>query len=319
MAITAKYECPVCKKPLTKTEFERAFKIHEAQKAHVETRERELREQEQRFKAEKKRVKKEAREAEHNRTRRIVAGKDLQIGKLRETVRLLKRGKTPQEYGPEFEVKLLKRLRAEFKDDDVQPTKGGRGGDVLHTVKEGGKVAGTIVYECKWTSRISGSHVRQTAQAKMSRRAEFAVLVTSGGKRGFSGFTEISGILVVAPAGVLALAGLVRNHLVEMLRAGIEKKRRAQIANRLLRFIKSSEFKNPIEEIVRTGDNLREGILEEFKWHKNDWERRWDAYGRIRWDGLAIQENLRRVFHGESPRQITQPKERLALPAPANH
>ncbi|MFZ0466576.1 MAG: hypothetical protein WAL78_12850, partial [Candidatus Acidiferrales bacterium] len=64
MAITAKYKCPVCKKPLTKTEFERAFKIHEAQKAHVETRERELREREQRFKAEKKRVKKEAREAE---------------------------------------------------------------------------------------------------------------------------------------------------------------------------------------------------------------------------------------------------------------
>lgn len=104
-----------------------------------------------------------------------------------------------------------------------------------------------------------------------------------------------------------------------MLRAGIEKKRRAKIANQLLRFIKSSEFKNPIEEIVRTGDNLREGILEELKWHKNDWERRWDAYGRIRWDGLAIQENLRRVFHGEPPKQMTQPKERLALPAPANH
>jgi hypothetical protein len=319
MARTQKYRCPVCKKALTKKEFERAFKIHEAQKEHVEALARQLEERERRFKAEKKKVKKEARESERQRTRRIVKGKDLQIGKLREAIRALKRGKTQQEFGPEFEVKLVKRLRAEFKDDDIQPTKGGRGGDVLHIVKESGKVAGIIIYECKWTPRISGSHIRQTAQAKMSRHAQFAVLVTSGTRRGFNGLDAEFGVTIVAPAGVLALAGLLRNHLVEMFRAGIEKKRRTKIANQLLKFIKSPEFKNPIEEVVRTAEKLREGIREEFRWHKNDWERRWDAYGRIRWDGFAIQENLQRVFHGEAPKQMTQPKERLALPAPADH
>lgn len=317
MARAQKYRCPVCKKPLTKKEFERAFKIHEAQKEHVEARERQLEERERQFKAKEKKIKKEARESERLRTRRIVKGKELQIGKLRETIRALKRGKTPQEFGPEFEVKLVKRLKDEFTGDDVQHK--GKGGDVLHIVKEGGKAAGSIVYECKWTPRISGSHVRQTAQAKMLRHAQFAVLVTSGTRRGFSGLDEMSGVIIVAPAGVLALAGLLRNHLIEMLRAGIEKKRRTKIANQLLKFIKSPEFKNPIEEVVRTAENLREGIKEEFKWHKNDWERRWNAYGRIRWDGFAIQENLRRVFHGEAPKQMIQPKERLALPAPAGH
>ncbi|MFZ0821016.1 MAG: hypothetical protein WAM91_13170 [Candidatus Acidiferrales bacterium] len=319
MARKLKYRCPVCKKTLTKKEFERAFKIHEAQKEHVEALERNVAAREQRLKAEKKRIKKEAREAEQKRTSRIVSGKDLQIGKLRETIRALKRGKTPQEFGPEFEVKLVKRLRAEFTDDDIQPTKGGRGGDVLHTVNEGGKVAGIIIYECKWTPRISGSHVRQTAQAKVSRRAQFGVLVTCGTKRGFTGLDEMSGIIVVAPGGVLALAGLLRNHLVEMLRAGIEKKRRTKIANQLLKFVKSPEFKNPIEEVVRTAEDLREGIMDEFEWHKNDWEKRWNAYGRIHWDGFAIQENLRRVFHGERPKQMIRPKERLALPAPSGH
>jgi hypothetical protein len=112
---------------------------------------------------------------------------------------------------------------------------------------------------------------------------------------------------------------LLRYHIVEMFRAGIDKKRRTKVANQLLKFIKSPEFKNPIEEVVRTAESLREGIREEFKWHKADWERRWDAYGRIRWDGFAIQENLRRVFHGEAPKQTAQPRERLALPAPAEH
>ncbi len=316
MAPKEKYRCPVCNKPLTKREFERAFKIHEAQKEHVKAREQQLEERERQFAAEKKRIRKEARESERQRTRRIVKGKELQIGKLRETIRLLKHGKTPQEYGPEFEVKLVKRLRDEFGSaggDEIQHK--GKAGDVLHIVKEGGKVAGIIIYECKWTPRISRSHIRQTAQAKMSRHAQFAVLVTSGTRPGFSGLDKMSGVIIVAPAGVLALAGLLRDHLIEMLRAGIEKKRRTKIANQLLKFIKSPEFKNPIEEVVRTAENLREGIMEEFKWHKNDWERRWDAYARVRWDGLTIQENLRRVFHAEAPIQMVQPKERLALPA----
>jgi hypothetical protein len=209
---------------------------------------------------------------------------------------------------------LVKRLRAEFKDDDIQPTKGGRGGDVLHAVKEGGKVAGIIIYECKWEPRISGSHIRQTAQAKMSRRAEFAVLVTSGTKTGFSGLTEMSGVLIVAPAGALPLAALLRNHLTAMLRAGIEKKRRAKIANQLLKFIKSSEFKNPIDEVVRTAEQLKDGVEEEYRWHVNDWKKRLSAYEKIRWDGFAVQENLRRVFHGEAPRQMIQPREKPALP-----
>ena len=99
----------------------------------------------------------------------------------------------------------------------------------------------------------------------------------------------------------------------------MEKKRRTKIANQLLKFIKSPEFRNPIDEVVHTAENLKEGIKEEFRWHMNDWEKRWNAYGRIRWDGLVVQENLRRVFRGEAPKQLAEPKERLALPAPADH
>ncbi len=314
MARAEKYKCPVCKKPLTKKEFDRALRIHEARQEHVEHQRRELEQKKREFEAHKKQVKQQARASERARTKRIIGNKDRKIGELKDTIKLLKRGKTPQEYGPEFEVKLVKRLQDEFKGDHVKHM--GKGGDVLHIVKEGGKDAGIIIYECKWTPRISGSHIRQAARAKMSRNAQFAVLVTSGTRRGFNGLDADFGVTIVSPAGVLALAGLLRNHLIEMFRAGIEKRRRTKIANQLLKFIKSTEFKNPIEEVIRTAEHLREGIMEEFRWHKNDWEKRWNAYGRIRWDGLVIQENLRRVFHAEAPKQMTQPKETLALPAP---
>ncbi len=48
-------------------------------------------------------------------------------------------------FSPEFEDKMLKRLRTESPGDDIKRTPGSRGGDILHIVKESGKVAGTII------------------------------------------------------------------------------------------------------------------------------------------------------------------------------
>jgi hypothetical protein len=98
-----------------------------------------------------------------------------------------------------------------------------------------------------------------------------------------------------------------------MLRAGIEKEKRAKIANQLLRFIKSSGFNNPIEEVVTIAGDLEDGVKKEFDWHMNDWKRRVTAYRRIKWDGSAIQENLRRVLHGGKPKHLDQPKVPLLL------
>jgi hypothetical protein len=99
-----------------------------------------------------------------------------------------------------------------------------------------------------------------------------------------------------------------------MLRAGIGKKKRAKIANQLLRFIKSRDFKNPIEEVVNLPDDLEDGVKKEFKWHMEDWKRRVGAYRRIKWDGSAIQENLLRVLQGGKPKHLDQPKIPLLLP-----
>lgn len=82
MPNAGKYKCPVCKKPLTKKEFERALKIHEAQEKHFEHKEREFADKVRRFDAEKKKIKNDARESERARTRRIVGGKVKEIGKL---------------------------------------------------------------------------------------------------------------------------------------------------------------------------------------------------------------------------------------------
>jgi hypothetical protein len=124
----------------------------------------------------------------------------------------------------------------------------------------------------------------------------------------------MAGVLVVAQQAVISLADLLRNHLIEMLRAGIQKERRAKIANQLLRFINSSDFKNPIEEVVNVADELEEDVKKEIVSHMSGWKRRVTAYRRIKWDGSAIQENVRRVLQGAKPKHLEQPKIPLLLP-----
>jgi hypothetical protein len=310
------YRCPVCKKALTKKEFDRALHIHEAQQGRLQEWEHRLRNQESEMPKRLKAAKEEGRNSEKGKTARMVKGYKEKMKRMQERMKQLEAGTTPQSEGLADEVKLTKRLTEEFGGegrDDIQ--RKGHGGDVLHFVKDNGRLAGVIIYECKKTPTIKYSHCRQAYQAKQTRRADFAVLVTTGTKKGFGGLAEMEGVLVVAQQAVISLADLLRTHLVAMLRAGIEKKKRAKIANQLLRFIKSPDFKNPIEELVSIADDLEDGVKKEFQWHMKDWERRVAAYRRIKWDGSAIQENLRRVLHGEKPKQLDQPKLPLLLSA----
>jgi predicted RNase H-like nuclease (RuvC/YqgF family) len=187
------YRCPVCKKPLTKEEYEQALGILGERERHLQHERAKLLEQVREWKARAKTALMEGKEEERKRTQRLLAGKDKTIQALKERIEQLQRGSTPQTEGLEFEEKLAARLRREFPEDDVRHK--GRGSDVLHIGRSNGKVAGTIIYECKRTSTIQGKHVQQAYLAKQSREADFAVLVTTGQRKGFSGLAQLKGFL----------------------------------------------------------------------------------------------------------------------------
>jgi len=115
MSKLVKYRCPVCKKPLTKKEFQRALHIHKAQEEHLAERERQQDERDRQFKTKEKQIKDDARASERARNNRIIGNQGEKIRNLQQTIQLLKRGKTPQEGGPEFEIKLVRRLKDEFE------------------------------------------------------------------------------------------------------------------------------------------------------------------------------------------------------------
>jgi hypothetical protein len=253
-----------------------------------------------------KEAKEEGRKGEQARTRRLLKGKDRDIQRLKERLRQVQRGSTPQTEGLEFEDKLTERLKREFPEDKVDHT--GRGGDVLHTVRFSKKPAGIIIYECKRSPRIQGEHVRQAFRAKQERHADFAVLVTTGRKQGFAGLARMGGVIVVAPLGAIPLADLLRRHLIEMLRAKVTKEERALIAERLMEYLASPQFKNPIEEVVERTEALQGLLLDEAKAHARTWQKRWDHYQIIHWDTSRIQANVQLVLQGKEPKTILRPR-----------
>ncbi len=297
--------CPVCKKPLTKDEYERALGILGAREEHLMHQQKELRAQ-LRAAARLRVAKQEGIQIERERAKRLFAGKEREVRRLQERIRQLERGSTPQTEGLEFEDKLAARLRREFPKDEIQHK--GKGGDVLHVVKFDQKAAGTIIYECKRTPRIQGQHIVQARLAKRHREADFAVLVTNGQKKGFSGFTQMGGVFVVSPLGAIPLSALLRLHLIEMLKLEITKEERAIIAQRLVDYITSPQFKNPLEEVVRRATDLQEALKEEVRDHLRTWKRRWEHYRSIHWDTSRIRHNLDRVVHGHEPQAIGRPE-----------
>lgn len=307
--------CPVCRTPLTERAYERALGI-------LGARERHMHDQAAKLKGKILEAQQQARAAraagvatERARTQRLLQGKENQIRKLNERLRQLKKGSTPQTEGLEFEETLVGRLRREFREDEIKHE--GKGGDVLQWVRIGARRVGLIVFECKRTGSIPDSHVQQAARARATRRADFAVLVTTGRRRGFTGLADIGGVLVVSPPGVLALTSLLREQLKALDRADLSQAERQRVAQGLLKFIASPDFRNPIESVIRLTEDLGNMVLEEAKQHNKTWHLRWEKYQRINWDTRFVQRNVHLLVHGKNPEPHTVPKvPNLMLPAP---
>src|SRR5258706_2540527 len=253
--------CPVCKTQLSQNAYDKALGILGARERHMHEQSARLQDQVRKAKLQASGARAAGVATERARTQRLLQGKEAEIRRLNERLKQLKKGSTPQTEGLEFEDRLVVRLRREFPDDHIQHE--GKGGDVLKEIGISGKRVGLIVYECKRTGNIPEDHVQQPARAKGSRRADFGVLVTTGKRRGFTGLANIGGILVVSPLGVIALAALLREQAKALHRAGLSQADRLKIAQQLHRFICSPDFRNPIESLIRTSDELGRMVLEE--------------------------------------------------------
>ena len=100
---------------------------------------------------------------------------------------------TPQLEGLLYEDKLMEALKKDFPQDKFTHT--GKGGDILHEIMLEQAASGVIIYECKRVSQWNSGHVEQAFNAKIQRKADFAILVTNAAKKGSGGFFIERGVI----------------------------------------------------------------------------------------------------------------------------
>ncbi len=234
--------------------------------------------------------------------------------KIKELEKHLKDGTTPQTAGHDFEKELVKQLAKEFPDDKIDHT--GKGGDIFHRVIFKSKEIGSILYECKKTTKFSNDYVHQTKRAISTRNATYGVLVTFASRKNSQGFFVDNDIIVVHPFGTVYIAQVLRNSIMEMHSLKLNHEELEERSQNLMNFIKSDDFKNSVDNTIYRTQELAKILLQEHKDHLKTWEKRFHHYNGIHGNTSGLHIATKNILNGLPINKNLIKTEIKQLPAP---
>jgi hypothetical protein len=179
------------------------------------------------------------------------------------------------ELGEGAELNLYEQLRDEFPGDTIVSVKRGQpGADLVHTVIENGRECGHIVYDSKNRAAWRNSYVSRLLDDKIAAKADHAVLVTRVFPAGQAQLYVQDGVIVANPARVLALAQMIRKHVVQQATLRLSDEARAENTMRLYDFITSDRCSVLLEQIGTVSDKLLDLDVKEHRAHTATWKQR---------------------------------------------
>ncbi len=226
-----------------------------------------------------------------------------EIKRLKEQI---KKGITPQIEGLLEEDKLLNKLIELFPHDKFEHP--GKGGDIIQVVRDRNSEVGKIVYECKRVKHFDKKHVEQAREARRTRKADFAVLVTNAfpAKQQFY-FVEKT-VFVISPLSLEPVTYTLRESLIRMALLKITHKAKEEAVQRVYDYLSSSDYHTKINDIAGQLFDLGKDLTSEISTHKRIWLKRYQAYRGLFTDVGAIDHRLQALAN---PR--FEPKTRILL------
>ena len=209
----------------------------------------------------------------------------------------LKNKTTPQIEGLLYEDKLIEALKKDFPYDKFTHT--GKGGDILQEVFFEKNSHGLIIYECKKVTHWSSAHLEQAYQARIQRKADYAILVTNAPKKGAGGFFIEKDVIVINPAGVLAIAGILRDQIIKMSELRLTKAQKDEAIDRTLKYLQGAEFKNALDFVIKKTKEMYEDLKEEYKDHLKMWQKRYDSLKSVYTHTAQVQNKTTALVAGK--------------------
>lgn len=205
--------------------------------------------------------------------------------------------KSAEELGEGAEVNIFEALKAEFPDDKItRIAKGAPGADIRHVVVSEGKECGTILYDSKNHNAFRNDHVTKLRTDQIAARAEHAILSTHKFPQGARQLHVQDGVLLANPARVVALAGIVRQHMVHVYLLRLSEVERDQKVSELYNFITSERCTGLMRRIDETAACLLDQQAKEIRWHENNWKKQGESYRAIQKAKTELESEIHSII-----------------------
>lgn len=251
------------------------------EKLQVEFYEREqklAREREQTEVVMKRKIHEEAekvREEERLRNAELQKKLDDQIRLVNEMKRKSEQG-SMQMQGEVQELAIENYLLSTFCRDTVEEvSKGKRGGDCIHIVKDDyQRVCGKILYESKRTKHFSSEWITKMKDDMRLQQADLGVIVTDVFPDGMTRFGLIEGIWVCSFVEFKALAILFRHNLIRIGEVIASQENKGDKTHMIYQYVTGNEFKQKLEASFESYRDMLDDLQKEKTVLTSQWAKR---------------------------------------------
>jgi hypothetical protein len=204
-----------------------------------------------------------------------------QVDKLTTELRALEK-KTNDELGEGAEIDLLEALKAEFIGDQIDKiSKVSGGADIRHTVMLHGKACGTILYDSKNRGKFLFEHVTKLKADQLADKADHAILSTHKFPKDTRQLHIHDGVVLASPARVVAVASLVRQHLVLTHTLRLSNAERETKTAVLYEFISSDRCTQYLSAVDGHAEELLKMQVKEKQAHDAVWKKEGELLKKI--------------------------------------
>ena len=202
-----------------------------------------------------------------------------------------------QAQGEVQELALEEYLRHTFVRDRVEEVaKGKRGGDCIHLVKDAyNNSCGKILYESKRTKSFSNEWPSKLKEDMRLTQADIGVIVTEALPSDMTHFGLRDGVWVCTFGEFKALAALFRESLCRLGEVKIAQENKGDKMNLLYNYLTSIEFKQKIEGIVESFQQMQDELNKEKAQSHARWARREKQIQQVIENTAALYGDVRGI------------------------
>ena len=180
------------------------------------------------------------------------------------------------------DIDVVEQLKAEYREDRVlRLPRGDAGGDVLIEVKYKATICGRIIMDSRMRGNWQTSYAAKLRTDMVEQKADHAVLATLHFPRGAAELCRHDDVLLVHPARVIELIGILRQAMVRMHQAKLSGVARADKKLRLYDHITSDLFRRKLADTGKLAQQLLDLDVDEVKEHNRVWKTRGGILKRL--------------------------------------